>query len=317
MKRRHGLSALLIGAAITGATAFGLLSPTLHQPTAQAAQTGNPASADDDRTARVLDAFGTVERQPLGTSKWNAINVGDLLPEQTTLRTGANGATLLQLPKSHLLRVGAGTTVLLRQLNDANQFSFKVLSGQVWSMVRKANHPAKFEVETPSAVAGVTGTIFSVSADAQTGETLVTTDEGSVVVRQDGQQAPVVGGRFLRLGRHYPGGSFLAQPQTPPMRTMWGMLRKEGILVRRHDMPAPPGGFRGLHMQRDLDSRFYRSWFGDRAHPPVSPYGLAPLRDGKPPRQRLMNRRPMRDARQLPPQADGATLPPPPIPTNQ
>ena len=86
------------------------------------------------------------------------------------LRTGSNGAALLQLPHNHLMRVGAGTTLVLRQLNDANQFSFKVLSGQVWSLVRKANHPTKYEVETPSAVAGVTGTIFSVSADAQTGE---------------------------------------------------------------------------------------------------------------------------------------------------
>ena len=202
---------------------------------AQGLPAANSTSAAAPQNARVMDAFGTVERKIGGNDSvsWKSISVGDLLAPQTTLRTGDNSALLLELPRGHLLRISSKTTVLLRQIGQDNQYSFKVFGGQVWSMVRKANHPSKFEVETPSAVAGVTGTIFSVATDGPDGQTVVSTDEGSVVVHQDGIQAAVTGGNFVSVSPIVTGmrpRGFMARPQSAEMRQMWKMLRSEGVL---------------------------------------------------------------------------------------
>src|SRR5689334_11788257 len=117
-----------------------------QEPQAQ----NNPAPSE---RAKVEDAFGTAQKQ-IGGDKaaWKNISVGDLLAPQTTVKTGENSAVLLQLPDQHVLRVGAGTTVVLKELGKDKSFSFNVLSGRVWSYVRHASNPAKYEVETPSAV---------------------------------------------------------------------------------------------------------------------------------------------------------------------
>ena len=138
---------------------------------------------------------------------------------------------MLLLPDGHRVRVGASTSVKLTNLGTNKQFSLQLLQGQVWSLVKKASQPASFEVSTPSAVAGVTSTFFCVDADAETQETTVSTDEGSVVVRSVKEEAtppvPVTAGRMLRFGSHQrmPGQTVAHSRE---MHQMWNMIHQEG-----------------------------------------------------------------------------------------
>jgi hypothetical protein len=130
--------------------------------------------------ARIADAFGTVEKKLPGSSAFRPVSVGDRVPVATVLRTASDAALLVELPDKHVMRVGASSSVVLSQLGQDKQFALKVLSGQIWALVKKANHPTKFTVETSSGVAGVTGTFFAVGVDEQTQEMVVSTGEGSV-----------------------------------------------------------------------------------------------------------------------------------------
>ncbi|HLJ57228.1 MAG TPA: FecR domain-containing protein, partial [Chthonomonadaceae bacterium] len=116
-------------------------------------------------TALVLDVYGPAQSRVGDKGDWKNVNAGDILAVQTAVKTGDNAAVLLKLNGAHLFRVGEKTTVTLKELGVGKSFSFQVLAGNIWSIVRKVTQPAKYEVETPSVVAGVSGTIFAVSHD--------------------------------------------------------------------------------------------------------------------------------------------------------
>ncbi|MBI3912085.1 MAG: FecR domain-containing protein [Armatimonadetes bacterium] len=199
--------------------------------------------------AKVVDAFGTV-RKRIGDerAKWENINVGDLLPPMTTVKTEARSAVLLLLPDRHVFRIGAKTTVVLREVGKDRSFSFNVLSGQVWSFVQGAAKPAKYEVETPSAVVGVSGTLFSVFYDEENDETLVSADEGEVMVRQGQRTLRCPKGFCARLRRNQIQQA-LALAHDQRVRQIWG-------LVRRHEgwMKARDGA---LRLNRRIEERLW------------------------------------------------------------
>ena len=185
--------------------------------------------------ARIVDGFGRVEKKLPSSGSFRAVSVGDLLPVATTLRTGSDAALLVALPDDHMVRVGANTTVVLTQLGADKQFALKVLSGQIWALVKKANHPAKFTVETSRGVAGVTGTLFGVGVEEATQELVVSTGEGSVEVQSldtPGAPVAVTQGKMLRLARGLRGG-LVALHQTLPHQQMWRTLYQEGAWAQQ------------------------------------------------------------------------------------
>lgn len=222
--------------------------------------------------ARVADAYGKVEKKLPGGSAYQPLSVGDRLPVAATLRTG-EGAILVELPDRHVVRVGARTTVVLSQLGQDKQFALKVLAGQVWTLVKKANHPSKFTVETSSGIAGVTGTFFGVAVDEETQETVVSTGEGSVQVQSLdeqgqplGEPVPVTQGMMTRLVRRQRTLAALRQGQEH--RQMWQLLYREGAWAQQ-------GGKGPLHMKRGDDAHLMKLL---HAHPPKALW-----RPGRPP----------------------------------
>lgn len=108
--------------------------------------------------ARVADAYGSVEKRLSPTdTRWQPVSIGDLLTPSSTVRTGANSAALLILPDKHAFRIGERGEVQLKELGQNRSYSFEVLKGQIWSFVDKARKPAKYGIETPSTVLGVSG----------------------------------------------------------------------------------------------------------------------------------------------------------------
>ncbi len=176
---------------------------------------------------KVTDAFGTVQKQT-GDAKapWQNVSVGDILPAQTSVKTGKNSATLIALQGGHVLRVGSETTVQLREVGRERSFSFEVLSGKIWSLVRSANKPAKFEVETPSAVAGVEGTLFAVIHDQANEETVVSTHQGTVNLKQNDKAVKVTPGLTASVTRNQKTAP-AAVPTPQSLQTMWQTIQKE------------------------------------------------------------------------------------------
>ena len=205
-------------------------------------------------TAVVRDVYGVAQQRKGDSGDWKRLNAGDTLTTHTSVKTAGSAAILLQLSGGHLFRVGENTTVELRELGRDKSFSFHVLAGNIWSVVRKAFQPTKYEVETPSAVAGVSGTVFAVFHNSASGQTTVSTNLGQVDVRQlnaqnetDGTPVPVGDGQFTQISRgtqvgttNVPGPpSIHARPQSPAFRQMWRTMHQEEGWIQPLNSRAP------------------------------------------------------------------------------
>lgn len=206
--------------------------------------------------ARIADAFGTVEKKLPGSSAFRPVSVGDRVPVATVLRTASDAALLVELPDRHVVRVGARSVVVLSQLGQDKEFALKVLSGQIWALVKKANHPAKFTVETSSGVAGVTGTFFAVGVEEQSQEMVVSTGEGSVEVQSYdesggalGQGVAVRAGMMVRAARQR--ARLVALRQATDHQTMWRLLYQEGAWAQQR-------GQGPLHLARGHEPQLLR-----------------------------------------------------------
>ncbi len=186
--------------------------------------TVGPARAASGK-AKVLDVYGVAQKR---VGSWRAplrrLNSGDLLTPGSYIKTGPNAAVLLQFTGRHVLRVGSRTTVALRQVGAGRAYSFKVFGGQVWSKVQSAARPARYEVATPSAVVGVSGTLFSVFYDQASTRTRVSTDEGVVRVRQGKYNARVAKGFVASLRQGRIEGLNKAKPSSD-VAQVWRLLR--------------------------------------------------------------------------------------------
>ena len=206
------------------------------------------------RTAVVRDVCGKAMQLKDDADPGKDLNAGDILTEQTTVRTGDNAAVLLQLAGGHMFRVGENTKVVLKELGKDKAFSFQVLTGSIWSAVRKLNQPTKYEVETPSAVAGVSGTGFAVFHDSARGQTTVSTTVGAVSVQQliapslpNGASMLVGAGQFIQTGRAAPIGKnkmskmaiVQVKTQSPALRQMWRIMRTSEGWILPQNASAP------------------------------------------------------------------------------
>jgi len=191
-----------------------------------------PTGAPPPERARVVDAYGTATVTAMDSHTSNAVNIGDLIGPKVTLKTGDGSAVLLMLPEKYMFRIGERTTVEIKQLGANKQFSFNLIGGKVWNIVRGLSKPAKYEVETSSAVAGVSGTVFSVFHDELTNETQVSTSDGSVNVLQGTGPRVAIAKGFM--GRFIRGGvRGQASQMQPPMFKMWKhLMMQEGLLNR-------------------------------------------------------------------------------------
>ena len=145
-----------------------------------------------------------------------ALQSGDIV------RTGGDGSAVLRLQDHSEIRLDPGTEFVLREDSPAG-VSLILNIGKLWAQVTKGR-TRSFEVRTPSAVAAVRGTSFSVEVTAaRNGITEVY--EGAVAVEALKNNAPSGHSALLLAGQHIEasGGGLgemraivkPANPQTP------------------------------------------------------------------------------------------------------
>jgi len=193
-----------------------------------------PASALIN-AARVGDTLGKVEMKVSGRAPYVPFAADDMLSPQTTIRTGEGAAALLILPGGHLLRIGERSVVQLAQLGENNSYSIKVLSGVVWSRVRKlaASKPIQYEVTTPSAICKASDALFSVGYQLESDLSTVAVTEGtaSVSLVSGGWNGTIKAGQYIPVLRRPQPNIRLRSPevtaQDESQKAIWRVLRQE------------------------------------------------------------------------------------------
>jgi len=222
--------------------------------------------------ARVSDAVGTVEKKVSSSAQWQTVSVGDVLSPDTSLRTGTNSAILLAFPDRHVVRIGEYSELRLRELGQNSSYSFQLLNGQIWSFVNKAKKPAKYDVETPSTVLGVSGTLFHVNHDTQTNESNISVADGVVSVGRGSAVQRVQKGFQTRVRQGQTGRASVTKLDTKA-REMWDHLRKSENWTKGNAAPQinrqTESRLRTLQEERSQRQPPQQPQKGEIAKPPV------------------------------------------------
>ena len=156
-------------------------------------------------SAHVVAQSGTIEVRRAGRNDWQPLPNGDVARVKVgdALRTGSDGTVTLHWADGTTLKVAPDSLLTVRkyQLEAKEPVQVSVLKldlGKVWTRVsHELTGDSRFEIETPSAVAAVTGTIFSVTASAE--GTSVEVYDGSVDLTADGQTKSVAKDTVARV----------------------------------------------------------------------------------------------------------------------
>ncbi|MFA6600770.1 MAG: FecR family protein [Candidatus Omnitrophota bacterium] len=131
----------------------------------------HPAYGAESRKATVQEVRGEVLART-GGSDWQAAQAGLVLEEQDEVRTGADSEAVILLDDDKVGKV---------ELREKSYFRVNTLKedtasgrrvtlldlaeGKLRVYAKKRKDGSKFEVRTPTAIAGVRGTVFDVSVD--------------------------------------------------------------------------------------------------------------------------------------------------------
>ena len=200
--RRAAIPVMLALLLIIGASfgAFKFLSPS----TALASQC----------TLSILS--GKTEVQKAGTDSWYEGNDGMTLAAGARIRTLPDSHALLTFFEGSTIKLEANTDIEIRQLETNEQQAVNIVVkqwvGKTWSRVVKMVDPGShYEIETPSAIAVVRGTLFTTDVN-ETGATKVATTEGLVSVIAQGEEVYLPGKQQTQIET----GTVPSQPTVTP-----------------------------------------------------------------------------------------------------
>ncbi|SMG58853.1 FecR domain-containing protein [Paraburkholderia susongensis] len=183
----------IAGHYMTDPTDWTLLSRLNHVPAPRRMPAGIvlrlPADKlrQDQDTARVVATSGPVEHA-FGKSPYLPLKTGAMLAEGDRVRTGPNGFATLELPDGSHLTVAQDGELDIEKLRHvtltgAGDRVFELRRGEVESQVTHATRrDDRFQIRSPSVVAGVRGTRFRVDYDGSAQTTAVAVLDGAVGV---------------------------------------------------------------------------------------------------------------------------------------
>jgi hypothetical protein len=127
--------------------------------------------------------MGTADVYHTGGAGWKPAHSGFKVFAKDQCRTGAVSSVEIRWANGGILRLGEKSILTVSERPDTSSISnAKILSGRVWANMKKiTNSGQKFSLESPTAVAGIRGTVFRMDVDTDTG-TDVAVYEGKVAV---------------------------------------------------------------------------------------------------------------------------------------
>jgi len=147
---------------------------------------------------RIESVKGTAKIKRAGMPRFTTARKNMLVYPGDEIRTGHMSKAVLTIESAAVNGLGPNTHVTVDRIEAApDRKSVKVKiglpKGKLWSEVGKLRtKDSVFEIETPSAVTGVRGTVFRVNVEEATSESMVSVIEGEVAVNSKDVDAPEV-----------------------------------------------------------------------------------------------------------------------------
>jgi len=167
---------------------------------AQAPQALNGAAAT------VISLIGQVS--VLRDNYPQVLNIGDAVQPQQIIVTGPDGFVTFRLADGSHFEVFPNSRAIFRKNQENWRDLLDVLIGRVKVYIQKlGDQPNPHRLFTPTAVISVRGTVFDVAVEDQDDTTLVSVEEGVVVVRhllKPGREQAVHAGEWLRVYKNQP-----------------------------------------------------------------------------------------------------------------
>jgi len=156
------------------------------------------------RVARVSEVSGTVSVIRKGEEDAQPLGERRLVQAGEQLSTGPAGKCTLNWIDDTRIRMEPDTELTVQKCQvykGAEQSAFRLDIGKIWIRVlRMLSQQDKFLINTPTATAGVRGTMFAVEVAAD-GSTEISVYEGQVTVNTDSGEVNVAANKTARLGR--------------------------------------------------------------------------------------------------------------------
>jgi hypothetical protein len=144
----------------------------------------------DVARGRIVEMTGTVEVLPKGETEWKPAEAGMSLDEGYVVRSGPDSKAVAVFADQVIVAVEQKSTVDLEKLQKSRREGINIKvnlnDGQIWNDVGKLKTKrSNFFVETPQAVTGVRGTVFTVQV-LPDNTTTIAVVKGDVGVRTRG-----------------------------------------------------------------------------------------------------------------------------------
>jgi tetratricopeptide (TPR) repeat protein len=200
-----------------------------------------PAETPEPWVARAVSVQGTVEAQRVGETQWQAVMLHDTFRPGETIRVLERSRADVALLDQSVLRLNANSALTFEAVKEARTGVVGLLKGAVHFFSRG---PRSLEVRTPSTTAGIRGTEFFISVEADTtfliifeGQVLAESPAGSLALTS-GQSAVAEAGKapVLRI---------VARPRDA---VQWALYYPPVLYFRPDEFPAGPG-WQGLVRQ--------------------------------------------------------------------
>jgi len=276
-----------------------LLVLFLHPQPSPCAQPSVPFSAT------LIDFEGQVLIQKGGQNLWLPVEKDMPLEQGDHLKTGAKGFAEILVDDGSQIRLEENSEITLSELSADFQTKSITASVYLWfgrmlsNISRLAHSRSRFEVQTPTVVAGVRGTDFVVEV-VDTKQTDVGVFDGEVAVAGLDRQKRAMRESEILLGKGFQSSVFRNKPPAPPVQLrermlslapQFELLKNKGV-DRRRELPKTIERRKAVH-QETLNK--WRKIKTERSNQMKKPEIAPPESRKTEPKPRMEQKTPSRD----------------------
>src|SRR5262245_57100024 len=192
-----------------------------------------PAATCEQPVAKVVSVQGTVESQRVGDTQWQPVQFNDTYCPGDTLRVQGRSRADVAMLNQSVLRLNANTTITLEAVKEERTGVVALLKGAAHFFSRG---PRSLDVRTPFTVAGVRGTEFLISVEAD--QASLTVFEGIVLAANEAGSLTLTSGQSaIAAAGKAPVLRIVARPRDA---VQWALYYPPVLYIRPDAFPAGP-----------------------------------------------------------------------------